>query len=171
LSFIAVVAGLLLMRRDELTVPDPVARGAGQLRAGLAYVRDTPKLLVPLALLASVGLVAYNFALLLALLGRATFALGTGSVIFKALASTWLQLTSAPEMRGRVLALLVVAIGGTTPIGAPLMGWIAEQIGTRATFVVAGALTAIAAMVALVFLRRMVEHTDETHHSSLSRAR
>ena len=235
LSFIAVVAGLLLMRRDELTVPDPVARGAGQLRAGLAYVRDTPKLLVPLALLASVGLVAYNFQLLLALLGRETFhgdartvgyllaalgagsvigglalagvlhatvgriigaalllavlfaatgaapnlatafglvfALGTGSVIFKALASTWLQLASAPEMRGRVLALLVVAIGGTTPIGAPLMGWIAEQIGTRATFVVAGALTAIAAMVALVFLRRMAEHTDDTHHSSLSRAR
>ena len=223
LSFIAVIAGLLLMRPGELSVPDPVARGAGQLRAGLAYVRNTPKLFVPLALLASVGLVAYNFQLLLALLGRETFhgdartvgyllgalgagsvigglalagvlhatigrivgaalllavlfvatgaaptfvtafglvfALGTSSVIFKALASTWLQLTAAPEMRGRVLALLVVSIGGTTPIGAPVMGWLAEQFGTRATFVLAGTLTAIAAVVAYMFMRRTVART------------
>lgn len=235
LSFLAVIAGLLLMRPTELTVADPVARGAGQLRAGLAYVRDTPKLLVPLALLAAVGLVAYNFQLLLALLGRDTFhgdartvgyllgalgagsvigglalagvlhatvgriigaavllavlfaatglapdlatafglvfALGAGSVVFKALASTWLQLTAAPEMRGRVLALLVVAIGGTTPIGAPVMGWLAEQIGTRATFVVAGVLTAVAAAVASVFLRKTAGNTDVAHQSPLIRAR
>ncbi|WP_123025841.1 MFS transporter [Mycolicibacterium stellerae] len=235
LSFLAVVAGLLLMRPGELAVPDPVARGAGQLRAGLAYVRNTPKLFVPLALLASVGLVAYNFQLLLALLGRETFhgdartvgyllgalgagsvigglalagllqatigrivgaalvlavlllatglsptlavafglvfTLGAGSVLFKSLASTWLQLTAAPEMRGRVLALLVVAIGGTTPIGAPMMGWVAEQVGTRATFVLAGVLTAIAGAVAYVCLRRTVAASDDLHHSSLSRAR
>ena len=235
LSFLAVVAGLLLMRPGELSIPDPVARGAGQLRAGLAYVRDTPKLLVPLALLASVGLVAYNFQLLLALLGRETFhgdartvgyllgalgagsvvgglalagvlhatvgriigaalllavlfvatgaapnlvtafglvfALGTSSVIFKALASTWLQLTAAPEMRGRVLALLVVSIGGTTPIGAPVMGWLAEQFGTRATFVLAGTCTALAAVIAYVFMRRTVAVADDPHHSPLSRAR
>lgn len=235
LSFLAVIAGLLLMRPGELSVPDPVARGAGQLRAGLSYVRNTPKLFVPLALLASIGLVAYNFQLLLALLGRETFhgdartvgyllgalgagsvigglalagvlhatigriigaalvlailfvatglsptlavafglvfALGAGSVLFKALASTWLQLTAAPEMRGRVLALLVVSIGGTTPIGAPVMGWLAEQVGTRATFVLAGVLTAIAATVAYAYLRRTVAVSEDPHHSSLSRAR
>jgi MFS family permease len=235
LSFVAVIVGLLLMRPGELSVSDPIARGAGQLRAGLTYVRNTPKLLIPLALLASVGLVAYNFQLLLALLGRETFhgdartvgyllgalgagsvigglalagvlqatigrivgaalvlavlfvatglsptlavgfglvfALGAGSVLFKALASTWLQLTAAPEMRGRVLALLVVSIGGTTPIGAPVMGWLAEQFGTRATFVLAGVLTAAAATVAYVYLRRTVAVSEDFHHSSLSRAR
>ncbi|HEV7853225.1 MAG TPA: MFS transporter, partial [Mycobacterium sp.] len=44
LSFLAVLAGLLLMRPVDLSAPDRVARGAGQLRAGLAYVRATPRL-------------------------------------------------------------------------------------------------------------------------------
>jgi MFS family permease len=237
LSFLAVLAGLLLMRPVELSATDRVARGAGQLRAGLAYVRATPRLFGPLALLASVGLVAYNFQLLLALLGRETFhgdartvgyllgalgagsvigglalagvlratigrivgaatvlavllvatglsptlavafgsvfALGAASVLFKSVASTWLQLTAAPAMRGRVLALLVVAIGGTTPIGAPLMGWLAEQFGVRATFMLAGVLTAIAAALAYVYLRRTADEPDDSsvHHSPLSRAR
>lgn len=236
ISFVAVIAGLLLMRPAELLSLDPVSRGAGQLRAGLAYVRATPQLFGPLALLACVGLVAYNFQLLLALLGRETFhgdartvgyllgalgagsvigglalagvlrptigkiigaalmlailfvvtglspnlatafglvfALGASSVVFKSVASTWLQLTAAPAMRGRVLALLVVSIGGTTPIGAPVMGWFAEQVGTRATFVLAGVCTAIAAAVAYLYLRRTA--ADEpivVHHSPLSRAR
>lgn len=237
LSFLAVLAGLLLMRPVDLSAPDRIARGAGQLRAGLAYVRATPRLFGPLALLASVGLVAYNFQLLLALLGRETFhgdartvgyllgalgagsvigglalagvlratigrivgaatvlavllvatglsptqavafgsvfALGAASVLFKSVASTWLQLTAAPAMRGRVLALLVVAIGGTTPIGAPLMGWLAEQFGVRATFMLAGVLTAIAAALAYVYLRRTADEPDDSsvHHSPLSRAR
>jgi predicted MFS family arabinose efflux permease len=237
LSFLAVVAGLLLMRTGELAVTAPVARGAGQVRAGLAYVRATPQLLGPLALLGSVGLVAYNFQLLLALLGRETFhgdartvgyllgalgagsvigglalagvlhatagriigaatvlaalfvatglsptlavafgtvfALGAASVLFKATASTWLQLTAAPEMRGRVLALLVVAIAGTTPIGAPLMGLVAEHFGVRSTFVLAGVLTAVAAALAYAYLRRTSgeRQTTAVHHSSLSRAR
>lgn len=237
-SFVAVIAGLLLMRAEELWAPDRVARGKGQLRAGLTYVRATPQLFGPLTLLASVGLVAYNFQLLLPLLGRETFhgdartagyllgalgagsvigglalagvmqatirriigaalvlavlfvatglspnlaaayglvfALGAGSVLFKSIASTWLQLTAAPDMRGRVLALLVVAIGGTTPIGAPVMGWLAEQFGTRATFVLAGVLTAIAAALALRYLRRSTAVEAEpaaAHHSLFSRAR
>jgi MFS family permease len=218
LSYIAVIAGLTLMRTRELFAPESFARGSGQLRAGLAYVRSTPELLGPLALLASVGLVGYNWQLLLPLLGRDVFhgdartvgyllgALGAGSVIgglalagslhttigrinlaalmlavffvaagaapnlafafamvfglgvssvlFKALASTWLQLTAAPEMRGRVLSLLVLAIAGTTPIGAPLMGWLAEQVGTRTTFAVTGAVSATAATLAYMYNRR-----------------
>ena len=87
-------------------------------------------------------------------------ALGASSVVFKALASTWLQLTAAPAMRGRVLALLVVAIAGTTPIGAPLMGWVAEQFGTRATFVLAGVCTAIAAVLAHLYMRRATRRKE-----------
>jgi MFS family permease len=221
MSFAGVIVGLILMRQSELSQAHPVSRGPGQLRAGLRYVRSTPRLLGPLALLACVGLVAYNWQLLLALLGRDTFhgdartvgyllgvmgagsvigglalagvlratiqriivsalllavlflatgaaptlaiafvlvfGLGTGSVIFKSLASTWLQLTAAPEMRGRVMSLLVVSIGGTTPIGAPLMGWIAEQFGTRAAFEFAGACTALAAGAAYLYLRRTTD--------------
>jgi MFS family permease len=86
----------------------------------------------------------------------AVFVLGAGTVVYKALTSTWLQLTATPAMRGRVLALLVVAMGGTTPIGAPLIGWLAEHFGTRMTFVLAGACTAVAALVTYFYARRVV---------------
>ena len=56
-------------------------------------------------------------------------------------------------MRGRVLAMLVVAIAGTTPIGAPLMGRVSEQFGTRATFALAGVSAAIAAAGVHLYVR------------------
>jgi predicted MFS family arabinose efflux permease len=88
-------------------------------------------------------------------------ALGASSIVFKALSSTWLQLTAAPAMRGRVLALLVVSIGGTTPIGAPLMGWVAQEFGTRATFVLGGVCTAIAAALAHLYMRRATADKEQ----------
>ncbi len=59
-----------------------------------------------------------------------------------------------PEMRGRVVALLVVAIGGTTPIGGPLVGWIGDRYGARTTLVVAAVGTALGAYATLRYLRR-----------------
>jgi predicted MFS family arabinose efflux permease len=85
------------------------------------------------------------------------FGLGASSVVFKSLASTWLQLTADPAMRGRVLAMLVVAIAGTTPIGAPFMGWVSEQFGTRATFALAGVCAAIAAVGVHLYVRRAAD--------------
>ena len=41
-SFVTVIAGLLLMRPDELTTPKRKATGAREFRDGLAYVRTTP---------------------------------------------------------------------------------------------------------------------------------
>jgi MFS family permease len=58
-------------------------------------------------------------------------ALGAMGVSFIALGNSTLQLTAAPEMRGRVMGLWAVAFLGTTPFGAPVMGWIGEQIGPR----------------------------------------
>jgi MFS family permease len=225
-SFVAVIAGLLLMRPDELTIPKRTGGGRGEFRAGLAYVRATPQLFGPLVLLGTVGLVAYNFQVILPLLAREAFqgdariagyllgalgvgsvvgglglagvltaslgriigaalilavvflatslapnfwtalglvaALGASSVVFKALASTWLQLTADPAMRGRVISLLVVAIAGTTPVGAPLMGWVSQEFGIRATFVLAGVCTAIAALLAHLYLRRSTGTVDSS---------
>jgi predicted MFS family arabinose efflux permease len=90
------------------------------------------------------------------------FGLGASSVVFKSLASTWLQLTADPAMRGRVLAMLVVAIAGTTPIGAPAMGWVSEQFGTRATFALAGVCTAIAAAGVHLYVRRASTEDEKT---------
>ena len=55
-----------------------------------------------------------------------------------------LQLAVEPSMRGRVMALYSVVFLGSTPIGAPLVGWIAEVAGPRAGLVV-GAVAALAA--------------------------
>jgi predicted MFS family arabinose efflux permease len=153
------------------------ALGAGSVIGGLALagvLQATIGRIIVAAAVLAVLFVATGVASTLAISFVLVFLLGASSILFKSIASTWLQLTAAPAMRGRVLALLVVAIGGTTPVGAPMMGWFAEHFGTRATFVLAGALTAIAAGLAYVYLRRTSAADPEPatpHHSLFSRAR
>ena len=57
------------------------------------------------------------------------FAMGAAAFAFIAVANTTIQLTSAPEMRGRVMALYAIAFLGSTPIGGPIVGWISQQYG------------------------------------------
>jgi MFS family permease len=61
----------------------------------------------------------------------ALVATGVTSVIFTSKANSTLQLNSAPEFRGRVMSLWAVALLGTTPIGGPLVGAIADLLGSR----------------------------------------
>jgi MFS family permease len=72
---------------------------------------------------------------------------GAASVAFSASVNSALQLAVAPQMRGRVMALYSVVFLGSTPIGAPLMGWIANAAGPRAAFALGG-LVAVAAGLA-----------------------
>ena len=46
-------------------------------------------------------------------------------------ANAMVQTRVAPEMRGRVMALYMAIFMGGTPVGAPLIGWIAEQFGPQ----------------------------------------
>jgi MFS family permease len=69
---------------------------------------------------------------------------GACSVTFLALGNSTLQLSSEPSMRGRVMSLWSVAFLGSTPIGGPLVGFIAGSLGARYSLVV-GALAALAA--------------------------
>jgi MFS family permease len=72
--------------------------------------------------------------------------LGAGGAAFIAALNAITQQDSPPDMRGRLLALGAVAFLGTTPIGAPLTGWIADHVsaewslgyGSVITLVVAG---------------------------------
>ena len=92
LSFGAMIVALRSMDPDELR-PAPVAtRGPGAVRAALGYVKRTPALAIPLAMMAVVGTLGYNFQVILPLLARFTFnggpatytalavAMGAGSV-------------------------------------------------------------------------------------------
>lgn len=63
---------------------------------------------------------------------------GMGSVFFITMNSANLQLSSPPAVRGRVMALYITALIGTTPIGGPIIGWIGQSIDPRATFIVGG---------------------------------
>jgi MFS family permease len=74
--------------------------------------------------------------------------LGALAFAFIALGNSTVQLTTRPEMRGRVMAIWIVAAVGTTPIGAPLVGWIGDAIGPRYGLAVGGIATLLAGILA-----------------------
>jgi MFS family permease len=66
-SYVAVLAGLWMMRTEELVQPPATERGKGQVRDGLRYVRRTHELWVPLVMMAVVGTLTFNFNVVLPL--------------------------------------------------------------------------------------------------------
>jgi MFS family permease len=75
-----------------------------------------------------------TYALLTPLLGLTALTMITA-------ANSFMQLKTDAGMRGRVMALYLMIFMGGTPVGAPLIGWIGEQYGARATLWVGGAAT------------------------------
>jgi MFS family permease len=91
------------------------------------------------------------FAAVLVLTGAAALTITNTS-------NSLIQISTDPVMRGRMMALRVgVALGGT-PIGAPLVGWVADRYGPRAALCVGAASGFVAAIVAIIALRRRVHH-------------
>jgi MFS family permease len=86
-------------------------------------------------------------------------AVGAAMMVFLATANATLQLTAAPAMRGRVMALYGLVFLGTTPVGGPLLGWIGETWGAPAGLAFAGGVSLAAAMVAMAAAR--TEDTGE----------
>jgi MFS family permease len=86
----------------------------------------------------------------------ALVATGVASIWFLATGNTTLQLTAAPEMRGRVMSLWTVAFIGSTAVGGPLMGWVAEQAGPRWALAIGAAAALVAAALGLLASRRAV---------------
>lgn len=226
-SFIAVIAGLLLMDTDLLRTPPPVQRAKGQLREALVYVWTRPPLRTALLMMTVVGTLAFNFRILLpvmaerefgggaALYGGLAAVMGGGTVLgalfaasrarptrrlliqstlaygvlilvagiaptvglemaalvpmgaagiaFVATANSTLQLNSSDAMRGRVMALYSVVFLGSTPIGSPIVGWIAERFGVRAGFFVSAAACLLGGAWALrvVWKERAARALDE----------
>ncbi|HKX74768.1 MAG TPA: MFS transporter [Acidimicrobiia bacterium] len=203
LSYIAVLASLAAMRTAELFPATPHPRGRGQTREGLRYVRSHRDLFVPLAMMAIIGTIAFNFSVTAPLLvtgpleageqaytwlfstmsvaavvgalatarretvpkshlvgSAALFGLGMvilaasptmavaylgavvvglGSIGFMTSSTALVQLLAAPAYRGRVLALQAMVFLGSTPIGGPLVGWVADQFGARAAILLGAA--------------------------------
>ena len=72
---------------------------------------------------------------------------GFAAMSFAITANSTMQLHSRANMRGRVMALYGVIFLGSTPIGAPIIGWVGQHLGPRAGF----ALSGIAALVAAAY--------------------
>jgi MFS family permease len=56
---------------------------------------------------------------------------GAASIWFTTAGTSAMQLHAEPHMRGRVMSLWTVAFIGSTPVGAPIIGWVAETAGPR----------------------------------------
>jgi MFS family permease len=79
---------------------------------------------------------------------------GASSVAFSTATSSFMQLVTEPGMRGRIVALrLAVAMGGT-PVGAPLVGWVADRFGPRWALGVGAASGILAGLVALRYMAK-----------------
>ena len=73
LSFVAVVYSLVAMDKSAIQRSVPVARGKGQLREGLRYVKHEPRIGIPLLMMGLVGTLAYEFQVSLPVLAKETF--------------------------------------------------------------------------------------------------
>ncbi|MFE5333714.1 MFS transporter [Embleya sp. NPDC056575] len=89
----------------------------------------------------------WSFALLLVPIGIA-------GLTFNTAANSTVQLGSDPAMRGRVMGIYMLVFMGGTPLGGPLIGWLAESFGPRVGLFVGGLISLIAALTVGVLLAR-----------------
>jgi MFS family permease len=224
LTFVAMLVALWGMDPSGLHTASTSAREPGAIRAALRYVKRSPELAVPLALMALVGTLGFNFQVVLPLLAKFSFhggamayavlvssmgvgsiagalvngahgrtgprliaggalafgvsallaaampslaleipvlaLLGAAAVTFAATINSTLQLAVSPEMRGRVMALYSVVFLGSTPIGAPLVGWLSEAYDPRVALLLAGVTGVCAAWAARVSFARLRERAS-----------
>lgn len=81
---------------------------------------------------------------------------GVSSIAFMTATTAIVQVRADPRMHGRVLALQTVLLVGTTPIGGPIMGAIADGAGARIPVVIGGAAALLAALFGLLAGRRVL---------------
>jgi MFS family permease len=78
----------------------------------------------------------------------AVFLAGTSSVALLASTGSHIQLSAEPRLRGQMMGLFVLATVGTSPVGGPMLGGIAELTNVRVSFAVGGVAMIIVAGVA-----------------------
>jgi MFS family permease len=78
---------------------------------------------------------------------------GVAALTVSNTSNSLMQITTEPSMRGRVMALRMAINQGCTPLGAPLLGWVADHPGPRWSLAVGAASGLIAAAVAWHYLR------------------
>ena len=108
----------------------------------------TPRRVIGSALLFGIFMLAAALMPTLPIALVALALMGAPSITFIAMANATLQLNSAAEMRGRVMALWSTAFFGTTLVGGPIVGWVAEHYDARTSLAVGAIATILTALVA-----------------------
>ena len=127
-----VMGALLAARRARPSIP-LLMTAAAVFGLGLTVAALSPDYVVFALALVAIGVCAQ------------TFTTSTNSLV---------QLSTEPAMRGRVVAiLLAIALGGT-PIGAPIVGWVADAWGPRWALGLGAGSGFVAAMVGVGYLMK-----------------
>src|SRR5262249_53825381 len=97
---------------------------------------------------------------------------GAAVLTFTTAANSTVQLSVAPTMRGRIMALYMLLLFGGTPLGGPMIGWLAAEHGGRAPIVLGGAFCFFAACVCgLLLARKREEPRTPAGHARLMATR
>ena len=123
----------------------------------MAAGRDKPRLAL---LLGAAALFGFGCALAAVmpnywLFGIMLVVIGIAAQTFTTTVNSAVQLSTAPAMRGRVMAIVLAISAGGTPLGAPIVGWVADVFGPRWALGI-GALSGFAA--AAVGVRYLVKY-------------
>jgi MFS family permease len=132
--------------------------GAGAVAGGLVVAAMARTGLLPFTV-AAAGFAASILAAALvpSLAGElaALVVVGFFSTAFMATGNTTLQLTADPQFRGRVMALWSVTFTGSTPVGGPVIGVVADDLGPRYGLGLGALACAAATLLGTLALTRM----------------
>jgi MFS family permease len=127
----------------------------GALAGSLLAARRTrpPKRLLPLAA-AAFGLLEVVTGLMPTYGSFLIMLVPTGIALltFNTAANATMQLSVPPEMRGRVMGIYLLVFLGTTPLGSPVIGLLAEILGPRAGLVSGGVVSTLAALIVVAVM-------------------
>ena len=93
----------------------------------------------------------------------ASVAVGFSQLTMLTSANAYVQTTTVPFMRGRVMALYSMLLMGSTPLGAPVIGWVGEHVGPRWSVGV-GSIASVAVAIAATAWAVRYWNLEVTYH-------
>ena len=120
----------------------------------LAARRDRARVRVVILAAGGFGIAAFVSSAMPTYASYAVTLTFTGFMIVTLLttANGYVQITTDPALRGRVLALYMAVIMGSTPIGAPIAGWVADTFGPRAAIMLGGTAGFVACAIGVIWV-------------------
>ncbi|WP_307299089.1 MFS transporter [Microbacterium natoriense] len=131
----------------------------------LAARRDRARVRVVVLAAGGFGVFAFVSASMPTYAAYAVTLMFTGFTIVTLLttANGYVQTTTDPALRGRVLALYMAVIMGSTPVGAPIAGWVADAFGPRTAIMLGGTAGLVACAIGVTWMLTSGRlHRDES---------